>query len=61
VRAHFPMKDADAPGEQLLQRLQQLRELEKLLVGEQGIYDEMLTGIVVLGPLLTSAVQQYVL
>jgi hypothetical protein len=55
------MKDADAPGEQLLQRLQQLRELEKLLVGEQGIYDEMLTGIVVLGPLLTSAVQQYVL
>ena len=60
VRARFPLEDADATGEQIVQRLKQRRELEKLLAGDQGIYDELLASIVVLGPLLTSALQQYV-
>jgi hypothetical protein len=60
VRDRLPLDDADVPGEQIVQRLRQRRDFEKLLAGDQGIYDELLASIVVLGPLLSGAVQQYV-
>lgn len=60
VRDRLPLQDADLPGEQMVQRLRERREFERLLAGDQGIYDELLASIVVLGPLLSSAVQQYV-
>jgi hypothetical protein len=60
ARDCLPLEEADPTGEQVLQRLRERRDLEKLLAGDQGIYDELLASIVVLGPLLTSAVQQYV-
>ena len=60
VRDRLPLNDTDASGQQIVQRLKERREFEKLLAGDQGIYDELVASIVVLGPLLTSAVQQYV-
>ncbi|HVR77323.1 MAG TPA: hypothetical protein VMS99_02915 [Acidimicrobiia bacterium] len=58
-RAMFPMEDT-LDGESALSRLRGRAELERLAGGERGIFDELTKGLVILAPVITTAIGTYV-
>ena len=55
ARGLMPINDQDE-GESVLGRLKGRQELVKLVMGERGIYDELLTSLVVAAPLLSATI-----
>jgi len=59
ARHLFPFADGD-DGDTVIARLQNRSEIEKLVGGERGVFDELVTSLVILGPILTTAIGSYI-
>lgn len=59
ARQLFPLADGD-DGDTVIARLQNRSEIERLVGGERGVFDELVTSLVILGPILTTAIGSYI-
>jgi hypothetical protein len=58
ARHLFPLADSD--GDTLIAQLKNRFEIERLVGGERGVFDELVTGLVILGPILATAIGTYI-